>query len=422
MTRLRLATGETLRSFRTRNFRVYFAGQAISQTGTWLQLVAQTLLVLRLERSATALGLLTAIQFLPVLAFGSFAGLLADRFDKRRILYLTQSLMVGPALLLGVLTITGRITTTGVFVLAGVTGLVNAFDNPSRRVILSELVSPEDVPNAVSLNSTLMTGARIAAPAVAAALISTVGIGWCFLVNALSFLAGLIAVRLLDTTQMSAPVAVVRSGGQVREGLRYVWADRELRLAMTLMTVVSTLAFNWTVVMPIFVNRTLGRSERSYLLLSICLSAGSFLGALALARRRTVELERVVVLAACFGASMTALAFAPNLASAIAIGVFTGGFGITYLSSTASLLQVRAAPEMRGRVIALHAVVFLGSTPLGGPVAGFVTEHAGARAGLLLGAVPTVIASLAVLRVLRRRPVAAHTAADAHLETGLRAA
>ena len=407
MTRLRLAGTDTFRSFGHRNFRVYFVGQAISQTGTWLQFIAQTLLVLRLEGSATALGLLTALQFLPVLLLGPFAGLVADRVDKRHLMYVTQTVMMIPAILLGVLTISGHITTAWVFALATVAGLGNTFDNPPRRVILSELVDETDVPNAVSLNSTLMTGARLMAPALAATLIATVGIGWCFVVNALSFVAGLIAVRMLDTSTMHPGPAVQRAKHQVRDGLAYLWGDRELRLAISMMAVVSTLAFNWQVVLPIFARRTLGGSEGSYLLLSVGLSIGSLIGALAIARRRTIALTRVTKLGLGAGTSMLVLAAAPNLAVAFVLGVFAGGFAIAYLSSTASLLQVRAAPAMRGRVMALHAVVFLGSTPIGGPIAGWVTQAYGARVGLLLGAIPTLMAGGVTWLAVRRQPIVA---------------
>jgi len=405
VTRLRLAGADTFRSFRHRNFRVYFWGQAVSQIGTWLQFIAQTLLVLRLEGTATALGLLTALQFLPVLLLGPFAGLVADRFDKRHIMYVTQSVMILPALVLGVLTVTGHITTLGVFVLATVAGIGNTFDNPPRRVILSELVDESDVPNAVSLNSTLMTGARLVAPAFAAGLIATVGIGWCFIVNALSFIGGLIAVRMLDTSKMHAVPSVPRSKHQVRDGLSYLWSDRELRLAMTMMAVVSTLAFNWQVVLPIFARSTLGGSEGSYLFLSVGLSIGSLVGALAVARRRTITLVQVTKMGLGAGLSMLVLAAAPSLGVAFVVGLAAGGFAIAYLSSTASLLQVRATPAMRGRVMALQAVVFLGSTPIGGPLAGWVTQQHGARVGLLLGAIPTLVAGAATWWAIRRTPI-----------------
>ncbi len=401
----RLLRSNTFRSFRGHNFRIYFAGQAISQIGSWLQLIAQTILMLRLEGTAVALGALVALQFLPVLLFGPFSGVLADRLDKRRLLMVTQSLMMIPALLLGTLTISGHITTAWLLVLATMTGVGTAFDNPPRRTILSELVEPEDVTNAVSLNSTLMTGARLIAPAVAGLLIVTVGIGWCFIVNSLSFIAGLIAVKRLDTTAMNPARVVPRSKGQIREGLAYLWGDRELRIAMSVMVVVSTLAFNWPVVLPIFARVTLNGGERTYLVLSAVVSFGSLIGALLIARRREIVLVTVIRTGLALGVIMAIFAASPTLWMALLLAPFLGGCGIAYLSSTASLLQIRSDPSMRGRVVALHAVVFLGSTPIGGPVAGFVTQQFGPRVGLLLGAVPTMVAASIALMAVARRPL-----------------
>ena len=391
MTRLRLIGSDTLRSFRTRNFRIYFLGQVISQAGTWLQLIAQTLLMLRLSGSATSLGFLAAVQFTPMLLLGPFAGLLADRLDKRRIMFVTQSLMMVPALLLGVLTISGQVTTLWVFVLAAVTGTGNAFDNPPRRVILSELVPPEDIANAVSLNSTMMTLARVVGPALAALMITTVGIGWCFIVNALSFVAGIVAVARLDRAAMSPAMRVPRQSGQVRAGLAYLWAEPDLRRAMIVLAVVSTLAFNWPIVLPLFSADVLSGNERTYLMLTLVIAAGSLVGALAVARLRTIHLQTVMRLGLAYGVAMLAFALVPSTWAAVTVGVVLGGFSISYLSSTASLLQTRAVPEMRGRVIALHAVVFLGSVPIGGPIAGAVTEWWGPRAGVLAGAIPTIL-------------------------------
>jgi len=402
----RLLRSETLRSFRQRNFRVYFAGQAVSQIGSWLQLIAQTILMLRLEGTAIALGALVALQFLPMLIFGPFSGVLADRLDKRRVMMVTQSFMMVPALLMGALTISGHITTVWVLALATLTGLGTAFDNPPRRTILSELVGPADIPNAISLNSTLMTGARLVAPALAGLLIATVGIGWCFIVNSLSFIAGLVAVKKLDTTTMTPARVVARSPGQVREGLSYLWGDRELRLAMSVMVVVSTLAFNWPVVLPIFARVTLGGDERTYLILSAVVSFGSLIGALLIARRSEIRLVTVVRTGLAMGVVMTVFAASPTLWMALLLAPLLGGFGIAYLSSTASLLQIRSAPSMRGRVVALHAVVFLGSTPIGGPIAGLVTQQFGPRVGLLLGAVPTIVAAGIALTSIAKRPIA----------------
>lgn len=417
MTRLRLAARDTFRSFRHRNFRVFFVGQAISMAGTWLQLIAQTLLVLRLTGSGVAVGFLAAIQFLPVLVFGAFAGVLTDRIDRRRLLVVTQVVMMTSAATLGVLTLTGHATVRWVYLLALITGTANAFDNPARRVMIQELVGPDDLANAAGLNSSLMTGARVVGPALATVTVVTAGLGWCFIINAVSFVAALVALARLDVTTMRRTPRVARERGQITEGFRYVWADGELRVAVLLMTVVATLAFNWQVVLPLFATRTLGGTETTYTMLSTILSVGSLVGALGLARRRTVDLDLLVRLALAYGTASLVLAFAPNLAVTVVAGLIAGGFGIAYLSGTATLLQLRARPEMRGRVIALHAILFLGTTPIGGPIAGWVAQHLGPRAGVLLGAVPTVVAAITAGVAIRRGAIGSCAGED-RLESG----
>lgn len=405
MTRIRLAARDTFRSFRHRNFRVFFVGQAISMAGTWLQLIAQTLLVLRLTGSGVAVGFLAALQFLPVLVFGAFAGVLTDRVDRRRLLVVTQVVMMTSAAALGVLTLTGHATVSRVYLLALITGTANAFDNPARRVMIQELVAPDDLANATGLNSSLMTGARIVGPALATVTVLTVGLGWCFIINAVSFIAALVALARLDPTAMRRTPRVSRERGQITEGFREVWGDDDLRVAVLLMTVVATLGFNWQVVLPLFATRTLGGTETTYTMLSTILSVGSLVGSLMLARRRSVDLGLLVRLAFAYGVASLLLGLAPNLAITVVAGLVAGGFGIAYLSGTATLLQLRARPEMRGRVIALHAMLFLGTTPVGGPIAGWVAQQFGARAGVLMGAVPTVAAAVAAAAVLRRRGI-----------------
>ncbi|HEX2384515.1 MAG TPA: MFS transporter, partial [Acidimicrobiales bacterium] len=231
MTRLKVATAETFRSLRVRNFRIFFIGQAISQVGTWLQFIAQALLVLQLTDSGVALGLVTAFQFLPVLVFGAWAGVISDRVDKRRLMLVTQTAMMVFALALGVFVLSGHITVTGVYVLAALTGTANAFDNPSRRVMITELVGETEMANAVSLNSALITGSRVVGPALAAWLIHGVGIGWCFVANAASFIAMLVALLMIHPADLHLNERIPKAKGQIVEGFRYVWHHDELRLA-----------------------------------------------------------------------------------------------------------------------------------------------------------------------------------------------
>jgi MFS family permease len=402
MTRLRLATGDTFRSLRYRNFRVYFFSQAISFTGTWLQLIAQALLILELTDSGKALGLLTAFQFAPTLVLGAWAGVVIDRHDKRRIMTITSSVMLVAAIALGVLVLVDAVTVAWVYGLAFVLGLANTFDNPARRTLVNDLVPPEELQNAVSVNSALVTTARIVGPAIAGLLVTTVGIGWCFITNGLTFLAPLVGLYLMDPAVFRATARVQRAKGQLRAGLRYAWSVDELRIPLLLMAVVGTLAFNYQVVLPLFATRELGGTEGTYTVLMLMFSIGSLVGSLRLARLHRVDTRDLGVAAVLLGVSSIVLAVAPNLLVAGASLVVAGYAGIGVLSGGNAVLQLAASPEMRGRVLALFTVVFLGSTPIGGPIAGWVSETWGTPAGIALGAVASLAAGLAVLAFLRR--------------------
>lgn len=403
MTRLRLATADTFRSLRHRNFRLYFVSQAISFTGTWLQLIAQSLLVLRLGGGGTALGLLTATQFAPTLVLGAWAGVVIDRHDKRRLMQVTTSVMLTAALLLGVLVLTGHATLASVYVLAGVLGLANTFDNPARRTLVNDLVPAAEVSNAVSLNSTLVTSARLIGPALAGGLVATVGIGWCFVVNGLSFLAPLVAVRRMDGAALRSSPPVARRRGQLREGLRYAWSVEGIRVPLLLMAVVSTLGFNSQVLLPLLATHELGGGDTTFTWLTTTGSAGMLVGSLWLARRRSIDTGLLAVSAVLFGAANGLLALAPTVPAALAASFLVGLSAIGLLSGTNTVVQLATDPAMRGRVLALYTVVFLGSTPIGGPIAGTVAETLGTRVALGGGAVASVLAGSVVLLVARRR-------------------
>ena len=408
MTRLKIATGETFRSFRSRNFRIFFIGQAISQAGTWLQFIAQALLVLRLTDSGVALGIVTACQFLPVLLFGAWAGVISDRTDKRKLMIVTQSFMMIFAFAMGAMVLSHHETVNWVYVLAGLTGLANAFDNPSRRVMITELVDEDDVANAVSLNSALITGSRVIGPALAAWLISGVGIGWCFIANGASFVAVLIALNLLDTTKLHLNERVPKQKGQIREGFRYIWRDRDLRLAMSLMGVVATLSFNWNVLLPLLAVHTFNGTAGTYAFITTVFSMGSLTGSLFIARRHAMSTRFLARTSVLFGVGTALIAIAPNPTAAAAAAYFTGATGIAFLSATMTNLQLGAIPAMRGRVMALYSILFLGSTPIGGPLSGWLAEQYGTRWSLMLGAVAAAVSGIVCLGVLRRRePVVA---------------
>ena len=400
--RLRLATAQTFRSLQERNFRVFFAGQVVSQIGTWVQSVSLVWLVLTLTRSGVAVGVTTALQFLPVLVLGPWGGLAADRFDKRRLLITAQALAGLQALAMGVLVLAGAASVPVIYALTIVFGLITALDNPVRRAFVVELVDSKDVPNAVGLYSALMTGSRVVGPALAGMLIAGVGVGWCFVVNAVSYVAVLVALGRMDPTGFRSPGRGVRTRGQLREGFAYVWRTPQLRLPILLVAVIGTFAFNYPVLLPLLAERTLHGNASTFTLLYSTMSVGSLAGALVIARRSRIGGRWLARAALVYSAALTLLALAPNLALALAAAVPVGLTGILVLSGSNSALQLHARPDMRGRVNALFAVVFLGSTPVGGPVAGWVAEHFGVRAGLGLGAAATALAGAVALLAVRR--------------------
>ena len=380
-------TGTTFASFRVRNFRLFFAGQFISQVGNWLTLVGQTLLVLKLTGNGVAVGLLVACQFLPVLLFGAWAGLVADRSDKRRLLLVVQSLAMVQSFVLAGLAFMDNPPLAGLYGVALAGGFVTAFDSPARRSFVVEMVPVRMVNNAVSLNSALMTSARVVGPALAGLLVSTVGYGWCFALDGVSYVAVLVALAAIRRSELRAATPTKRAKGQLREGLRYVTSVPELWIPLAMMTLIGTLAFNFQVVLPLFVVRSLHGNPQTFTLLYSVLSVGSLMGALGTARRHRVTLQMVVLGAFAFGVSMIALAASPGLWAAFPLAMILGASSVAFMTSSTALVQTEAGPEMRGRVLALQSMVFLGSTPIGGPLLGVICEVLGARIGVLVGGV-----------------------------------
>ena len=372
-------------------------------TGTWLQFIGQALLVLRLTDSGLALGLVTACQFLPVLFVGSWAGVLADRVDKRRLMYVTQSAMMVLAFVLAALVLGGAVEVWHVYALAALTGVAAAFDQPARRSLIAELVDEDHINNAVGLSSAVFTGSRVLGPALAGLLISTVGVGWCFLLNGVSFVGAIAGLALMNPAEFHAGPRVVRAKGQIRAGIRYVWTTPALRLTMGLVGVVAVFGFNWQVLVPLLATRTFGGTETTYTIITSMMSVGSLLGSLWLARRRQVTLPFLVVNCVAFGAASLVFAAAPTVPLAIATGMVTAALGITFMSGTMTFIQVEAAPEMRGRTMALYTILFMGTTPIGGPLAGWVAEQFGVRTGLGLGGLIAGVVGLAAYAHLRRR-------------------
>ncbi|MGB3412781.1 MAG: MFS transporter [Microthrixaceae bacterium] len=408
MTRARLAAGETFASLKFRNFRLFFIGQTISQVGNWLTLIAQTLLVLKLTDSGTALGFLAAAQFAPILVLGAWAGVIADRSDKRKLLITTQALAMLQSFALAFIAFSDNPPVVGIFVIAFFGGLVTAFDNPSRRSFVVEMVPIEKVNNAVSLNSALMTGSRVVGPAVAGLLVATVGFGWTFIFDAVSYVAVIGGLVMMRPSELRPAPQLAKAKGQIREGLRYARSVPELWVPLVMMVLVGTFAFNFSVVFPVFVTKSLGGSDATFTLLFSWLSFGSLIGALAVARRSTSSVRLVALAALAFGVTMVMMAGAPIEALAFVVAPLLGAASIAFMTSSTAIVQTASDPSMRGRVLALQSMVFLGSTPIGGPIVGFITEHFGSRYALLVGATACVAAGAWGLRLSHKRGLSNH--------------
>jgi MFS family permease len=400
--RIGAAARTTFRSLRYRNFRLFFTGQLISQIGTWLTTIALTLLVLHRTHSGLAIGGLVACQFGPVLLFGAYGGLVADRSDKRRLLITTQTLEMLQSFALGALAFMHNAPLGAFFVTALAGGCMLAFDNPARRSFVTEMVPEDDVQNAATLNSAIMTSARIFGPALGGLLVVTTGYSWAFTIDAISYLAVIYALWLMRTTELRQPPRTARARGQIREGLRYLHSVPDLWVPMVMMTIVGTLTFNFSVVLPLFAERTLHGSDTTFTLLYSVLSVGSFCGALAASYRRSIVVRDVALTSMAFGVAMFVLSTMPNIASAFPVALLVGCTSVGFMASSTAIVQVRADSAMRGRVLAIQAMVFIGSTPIGGPLIGAICDRYGARAGLLLGAVAAVAAGSWGWAALRR--------------------
>jgi len=402
---LRRVAGSTFGSLQVRNYRLYFIGQVVSVSGSWMQRVAQSWLVLHLTGSGVALGVVSALQFLPMLVFGAWGGALADRVDKRRVLMLTQAVMGFLALALGVVTLTGSVRLWMVYLLALLLGMVTAMDNPARQSFVMEMVGRAQVTNAVSLNSAVFTGARVVGPALAGILISLVGTGWCFVLNAVSFGAVVLALVAMDPARLQRSTAAPARRGLVVEGLRFVWSRPDIRLPLAILAVVGTLALNWTVILPLLARNTFHGDAGTYGLLFAMLGLGSLAGALFTASRREPSGGLLLGALAAFGVLMAAAAVAPTLQLEVLALVPTGMAALVFQTTSNSLIQLRSEPALRGRVMALYSVLFIGTTPIGAPIVGWVAQQAGPRAALLLGAAAILATAAAAAWLARSRHV-----------------
>ncbi|MGI9093858.1 MAG: MFS transporter [Mycobacteriales bacterium] len=393
------------RSLHTHNYRLFAAGQVVSNTGSWMQRVAQDWLVLNLSHnSGTALGIVTALQFVPTLALGLWGGVVADRYDKRRLLMGTQLCAGLTALTLGVLDLTGAVQIWHVFVLAAALGLVTVVDNPTRQSFAVEMVGRADVGNAVSLNSAIFNSARIVGPAVAGLLISTVGTGQVFLINGASYLAVISSLALMRESELHKARPLPRASGQLREGLAYVRSRRDLMLPLLLVFVVATLGLNFQITIALMAKSTFHTGAESYGLLSTAIAVGSLGGALVSSRRSVRPRLRLLLGAAfAFGLLETTSALMPTYLLFAIVLMPTGLAALLFTTAANSSMQIGAGPRMRGRVMALYLLAFMGGAPFGSFFIGWLAQATSPRASIALGGLASMGAAVVLGLALARR-------------------
>ncbi len=389
-------------SLRHRNYRLYFFGQLVSVMGTWMQTVAQSFLVLELTHSGTDLGLVTAARFLPILLLGPAGGLFADRRNKRRILYVTQALSGVLAAIFAILTGTHVIQMWLVYVLALSLGFVNVFDNPARQSFISEMVPLDDLANAVTLNSVSINLARVFGAAVGGVLAAALGLALCFTCNAISFAAVIASLAAMNGALLYPAKPVKRRPGQIRQGLRYVRETPQLLIPLLMIALVGTLAWEFQVTLPLMASKVFGGGAGSYGVMASVMGVGAVGGGLVSAARSRPRARSLCLAAIGWGIAIMAAAVAPTLPLELAALVFVGYGSITFNSYAKTTLQLAADPPMRGRVMALWVLAWQGSTPIGGPLVGWIAQEAGARWSLAAGGIPTLVCGLLALPALTR--------------------
>ncbi len=391
------------RSLRVRNYRLYASGQLVSLTGTWMQRVAQDWLVLDLTNSGTALGIVTALQFLPSLLLGMWGGVLADRLDKRKLLLATQTGLALVALTLGLLDVTGVVTYWQVLLLALALGVISSIDNPTRQSFVVEMVGRDELTNAVAINSSTFNSARILGPAAAGAMIAAVGTGWAFLANSASSLAVLAGLLLMRPAELHPAPPVRRAGGQLREGFRYVRRRSDLMVTMVLVFVIGTFGLNFQITCALMAKQVFHHGASGYGLLSTALAVGAFAGAVLATRRTRRPAMRFLLLASVlFSVSEIVSGLMPTFALTAVFLVPTGLAMLSITTAANSYVQLGVAPTMRGRVMALYLVCFMGGTPVGAPIIGWVAEAAGPRWGLIGGGLVCLLSVLGIVTLLAR--------------------
>jgi MFS family permease len=389
----------TFAALRVRNYRLFSGGSLISNVGTWMQRVAQDWLVLALTGSAGALGITTGLQFLPLLLFSPIAGVIADRYPKRQVLAVTQFALAASAGVLGLLAITGWVTVWHVYVLAFVFGSATAFDTPARQAFVNEMVGPDQLANAVGLNSASFNLGRVIGPAVAGLLIAWLGsgvmaTGWVILLNAASYLAVIVSLTRMADDELTPPTPVPRARGQLRDGLRYVQSRPDIMLVMAVVFCAGTFGLNFQMTTALMATEVYGKGAGEYGILGSVLAVGSLAGSLLAARRARTRQRLVIVAAIAFGASEMVAGTMPTYLTFALLLPLCGFTALTMITAANAFVQMSVAPQMRGRVMALYMAIFMGGTPAGAPALGWVAEHFGARWTMVGGGALTILGTM----------------------------
>lgn len=395
-------------SFRHRNFRLFFVGQSISNSGNWLTNVALTLLVLKLTSTGLGVGLLAACQFGPLMLLSPLGGAVADRYDKRRMLLVTQSLEMVQSISLAVLAFQPHPPLVALYGLALVGGVLLSFDNPLRRSFVTEMVPPEDLANSVVLYSTIVNLSRIFGPSLAGLLVVSVGYGWCFAIDAVSYIAVIASLIMMRPSELYRQSREVRSQGAIREGVRYAWSVPALRVSFTMLGVVTLMAYNFNVTLPLFVTRGLGAGEGTFTMLYSVLSAGSVVSALAIAHRTRVHVHDLVRSAVLFGAALLLLSITSGPMTAAPAAFLVGAMSLMFMTGTTTIVQLEARRDLQGRLLALQTVLMGASAAFGGPLLGWIADTFGARVLLFLGGTACLAAAACGLVFAPREASGAH--------------
>jgi MFS family permease len=412
-----MSQSQMFRSLEHRNARLFFLGLSLSNIGSWIQMTAVSLLVYQRTGKATDVGITLLCQFLPMLVLGVWAGAIADRVDKRKMTMITQSGQAVLAILLGVLALAGVASLPVIYLVSLANGIVQAVDNPARRGFVIELVEPRHISNVVSLNTAVMTGSRIFGPALAALLVRWLDPGWLFIINGVSFAAILWPIWRIDTTQLYPSPPASRGGQPVREALRFVRHNRRLLALFVVFTVIGTFAFNYGVSLLKLADLRFGNKQLFGWLLAVT-SVGSLIGSLMTAARPRIGSAWFFGAAVVLGLSGFGVAWAPSIWVAYLISIPLGAGGAAFIAALNAISQQESPPDMRGRLLALGAVAFLGTTPIGAPITGWVADHISAEWSLAYGSVICLVC-VGFGIVVRRRSISANVPTGDHILTAL---